>query len=93
MSFIRTSTQGFKGGLPNAVPEGSRSASFVTPASRSQGHAVIYGQVIAVGGLMRQPNYQELKKRREAAKKKVKQEKLAKRHGSELPESTPKDPP
>jgi hypothetical protein len=42
---------------------------------------------------MRQPNYQELKKRREAAKKKAKQEKLAKRHGSELPESTPKDPP
>lgn len=56
-------------------------------------HAVIYELVIAVGGLMRQPNYQELKKRREAAKKRVKQEKLAKRHGNELPETTPKDPP
>lgn len=42
---------------------------------------------------MRQPNYQELKKRREAAKKKAKQEKLSKRHGSELPVTTPKDPP
>jgi hypothetical protein len=42
---------------------------------------------------MRPPNYQEMKKRREAAKKKAKQEKLAKRHGSELPETTPKDPP
>lgn len=42
---------------------------------------------------MRQPNYQELKKRREAQKKRVKQEKLAKRQGNEPPETTPKDPP
>jgi hypothetical protein len=42
---------------------------------------------------MRPPNYQEMKKRREAAKKKAKQEKLAKRHGGDLPETTPKDPP
>jgi hypothetical protein len=42
--------------------------------------------------LMRQPNYQELKKRREAQKKRVKQEKLAKRQGGELPETTPKVP-
>jgi hypothetical protein len=42
---------------------------------------------------MRQPNYQELKKRREAAKKLVKQEKLAKRQGGGQPEPTPKDPP
>jgi hypothetical protein len=41
---------------------------------------------------MRQPNYQELKKRREAQKKRVKQEKLAKRQGGELPETTPKVP-
>jgi hypothetical protein len=43
--------------------------------------------------LMRQPNYQELKKRREAQKKRVKQEKLAKRQGGEQPETTPKVPP
>jgi predicted transcriptional regulator len=42
---------------------------------------------------MRQPNYQELKKRREAAKKLAKQEKLAKRQGAEQPATTPKDPP
>ena len=43
---------------------------------------------------MRQPNYQELKKRREAQKKRVKQEKLAKRQGAgEPPETMPKDPP
>jgi hypothetical protein len=44
------------------------------------------------GGSMRKPNYQELKKHREAAKKRAKQEKLNKRHGLNVPETAPKEP-
>lgn len=41
---------------------------------------------------MRKPNYQEMKKHREAAKKRAKQEKLTKRQGGSAPETTPKEP-
>jgi hypothetical protein len=41
---------------------------------------------------MRKPNYQELKKNREAAKKRAKQEKLSRRQGPSTPETAPKEP-
>jgi|GEM_PF-1942292 len=41
----------------------------------------------------KKPNYQHLKKQREAAKKREQQEKLAKRHGSRTDEAPPKDVP
>jgi hypothetical protein len=40
---------------------------------------------------LRQPNYQHLKKQREAAKKREQQEKLVKRQGSRPPEGGPAD--
>jgi hypothetical protein len=57
-------------------------------------HVLIEGAAAALpGGLMRKPNYQELKKHREAAKKRAKQEKLTKRHGGATPpDTTPKEP-
>jgi hypothetical protein len=45
------------------------------------------------GGTLAKPNYQHMKKQREAAKKKEQQEKLAKRQGSRPSETAPKDSP
>jgi hypothetical protein len=42
---------------------------------------------------VRQPNYQHLKKQREAAKKREQQEKLVKRQAPRAPDGAPKETP
>jgi hypothetical protein len=46
----------------------------------------------AVGGNLRTPNYQHLKRQREAAKKREQQEKQMKRQPPRPPEEAPKEP-
>jgi hypothetical protein len=41
---------------------------------------------------LRQPNYQQLKKQREAAKKREQQERLTKRQPPKAPDELPKEP-